>query len=46
MTNSNENETMAKAFSSEDGLQGLKDPKKCLNQGSKKFLLRGLKSSF
>ena len=39
MTNNNEKETMAQAFSCEDGLKGLKDPKKCLNQESKKFLL-------
>ena len=37
MTNNNEKETMAYAFSCEDGPKGLKDPKK--------FLLRGLKNS-
>ena len=42
----NEKDSMAQAFSCEDGLKGLKDPKKCLNQESKKFLLKGLKSSF
>ena len=36
MPNNNEKETMT---SCEDGLKGLKDPKKCLNQESKKFLL-------
>ena len=46
MTNNNEKETMAQPFSCEDCLKGLKDPKKCLNQESKKFLLKGLKSSF
>ena len=35
----NEKETMAQVFSCEDALKGLKDPKKCLNQKSKKFLL-------
>ena len=34
-------ETMAQAFSCEDGPKGLKDPKKCLNRGSKRFLLQG-----
>ena len=41
---------MAQAFSYEDGPKGLKDPKKWLNQGSKKLLLKnpkkGLKGSF
>ena len=46
MTNNNEKETMAQTFSCEDGLKCLKDPKKCLNQESKKFLLKGLKSLF
>ena len=46
MTNNNKKETIAQAFSCEDGLKGLKDPKKCLNQESKKFLLKGLKRSF
>ena len=46
MTDNNEKETMAQAFSCEDGLKALKDPKKCLNQESKKFLLKDLKSSF
>ena len=44
--NNNANETMTQTFSCEFGLKGLKDPKKCLNQESKKFLLKGLKSSF
>ena len=35
MTNNNEKESMAKAFSCEDGLKVLKDPEKCLNQESK-----------
>ena len=38
MPDDNEKETMAYAFSCEDGLKGLKDPKKCLNQESKRFL--------
>ena len=38
MTN-NEKETMAQVFSGEDGLKGLKDPKKYLNPEPKKFLL-------
>ena len=42
MTNNNEKETMAQAFSCEDGLKGLKGSKKCLNQESKKLLLKGL----
>ena len=46
MTNNNEKETMGQAVSSEDDLKGLKDPKKCLNQESKNFLLKSLKSSF
>ena len=46
MTNNNEKETMAQAFSCEDSLKGLKDPKKCLNQECKMFLLKGLKISF
>ena len=46
MTNNNEKETMAQAFSCEDGLKGLKDSKNCLNQEYKKFLLKGLKRSF
>ena len=46
ITNNNEKDTMAQAFSYEDGLKDLKDPKKCLNQQSQKFLLKGLKSSF
>ena len=46
MTNNNEKETMAQAFSCEDGLKDLKDTKKSLNQESKKYLLKGLKSSF
>ena len=37
MTNNNEKETMAQAFSCEDGLKGLKDPKKCLNREFKKL---------
>ena len=45
-TNNNEKETMAYVFSFEDGLKGLKGPKKCLNQESKKFPLKGLKGSF
>ena len=39
-------ETMAQAFPYVGGLKGLKDPKKCLDQVSKKFLLKGKKSSF
>ena len=39
MTNNNEKETMTQTFSCEFGLKDLKDPKKCLNQESKKFLL-------
>ena len=47
MTNdNNEKETMAWAFSCKDGLKGLKHSKKCLNQESKNFLLKGLKGSF
>ena len=46
MSNNNEKESMAKAFSSEDGLKVLKDLEKCLNQESKKFLLKGQKSLF
>ena len=46
MTNNNEKETMAQTFSCEDGLKGLKGPKKCFNQESKKFLPKGLKGSF
>ena len=37
--NSNKKETIAQTFSCEDGLKGLKCPKKCLNQEFKKFLL-------
>ena len=36
-------ETMAQVFSFGDGPKGLKDPKKCLNHGSKRFLLQGSK---
>ena len=39
-------EITAQVFSCEDGPKGLKDPKKCNNKGSKKFLLKVLKSSF
>ena len=46
MTNNNEKEIMAYAFSCEDDLKGLKDPKKCRNQESKNFLFKSLKSSF
>ena len=35
MTKNNEKESMAQAFSCEDGLKGLKHPKNCLNQESK-----------
>ena len=46
MINNDEKETMTQAFSCEDGLKDLKDPKMCLNQQSKKFLLKRLKGSF
>ena len=40
MPNDNEKETMTQAFSCENGIKCLKDPKKFLNQESKKFLLQ------
>ena len=39
-------ETMAQAFPYDGGIKGLKDPKKCLDQVSKNFLLGGKRSSF
>ena len=45
--NNNEKETMVQVFSSQDGPKGLKEPKKQVpSKESKKFLLKGLKSSF